>query len=84
VKFTVITANNNNNNNKIGGIYRQEGRPTNTGCQNTPTKHQFSSVTDRQMPEDRSTERNKKNEGQRNGENKRKMAREEDAWTIVT
>jgi len=23
---------------KIGGIYRQEGRPTNTGCQNTPTQ----------------------------------------------
>ena len=25
-----------------------------------------------------------KNEGQHSGENKRKMAREEDAWTIVT
>jgi len=35
------------------------------------------------MPEDRSTERNKKNEGQHSGENKRKMAREEDAWTIA-
>jgi len=33
------------------------------------------------MPDDRSTERNKKNEGQHSGENKRKMAREEDAWT---
>ena len=32
----------------------------------------------------RSTERNKKNEGQHSGENKRKMAREEDAWTIAT
>ena len=31
-----------------------------------------------------STERNKKNEGQHSGENKRKMAREEDAWTIAT
>jgi len=31
---------------KIGGICRQEGRPTNTGCQNTPTQHQPSSVTD--------------------------------------
>jgi len=26
---------------------------------------------------------NKKNEGQHSGENKRKMAREEDAWTIA-
>ena len=33
---------------------------------------------------DRSTERNKKNEGQHSGENKRKMAQEEDAWTIAT
>jgi len=24
---------------KIGGICRQKGRPTNTGCQNTPTQH---------------------------------------------
>jgi len=31
---------------KIGGICRQEGRHTNTGCQNTPTQHQLSSVTD--------------------------------------
>ena len=37
-----------------------------------------------QTPEDRSTERNKKNEGQHSGENKRKMAREEDAWTTAT
>jgi hypothetical protein len=36
------------------------------------------------MPQDRSTERNKKNEGQHNGENKRKMAREEDAWAVAT
>jgi len=36
------------------------------------------------MPEDRSTERNKKNEGEHSGENKIKMAREEDAWTIAT
>ena len=69
---------------KDGGLCRQEGRPTNTGCQNTPTQHRFSSVTDGQMPEDRSTERKKKNEGQHSGENKRKMAREEDAWTIAT
>ena len=31
---------------KTDGIYRQEGRPTNTGCQNTPTQHRPSSVTD--------------------------------------
>jgi len=31
---------------KIGGICRQEGRPTNTGCQNTPTQNRLSSVTD--------------------------------------
>ena len=31
----------------------------------------------------RKTETNK-NEGQHSGENKRKMAREEDAWTIAT
>ena len=31
---------------KIGGIYRTEGRPTNTGCQHTPTQHRLSSVTD--------------------------------------
>ena len=36
------------------------------------------------MPQDRSTERNKKNGGQHSEENKRKMAREEDAWTIAT
>jgi len=30
------------------------------------------------MPEDRSTERNEKNEGQHSGENKRKIA-----WTIA-
>ena len=33
-------------NDKIGGICRQEGRPTNTGCQNTPTQHRLSSFTD--------------------------------------
>ena len=37
-----------------------------------------------QMPEDRSTERNEKSKGQYSGENKRKMARKEDAWTIAT
>ena len=31
---------------KTGGICRQEGRPINTGCQNTPTQHRLSSVTD--------------------------------------
>jgi hypothetical protein len=31
---------------KTGGICRQEGRPTNTGCQNTPTQHRLSNVTD--------------------------------------
>jgi hypothetical protein len=36
------------------------------------------------MPQDRRTERNKKYEGQHSGENKRKMAREEDAWTFAT
>jgi hypothetical protein len=35
------------------------------------------------MPKDRSTVRNEKNEGQHSGENKRKMAREEDAWAIA-
>jgi hypothetical protein len=35
------------------------------------------------MPQNRNTERNKKNEGQQNGENKLKMAREEDAWAIA-
>ena len=33
------------------------------------------------MPQGRSTERNKNN-GQHSGENKRKMAREEDAWQL--
>ena len=42
-----------------------------TDCQNTPTQHRLSSVTDSCMPEDRSTERNKKNEGQHSGENER-------------
>ena len=69
---------------KTGGVCRQGGRPTNTGRQNTPTQHPLCSVTDSQMPQDRSIERNKKNEGQLGGENKRKMAREEDAWTIAT
>jgi hypothetical protein len=31
---------------KPGGIYRQEGRPTNTDCQKTPTQHQLSNVAD--------------------------------------
>ena len=31
---------------KIDGICRQEGRPTITGSQNTPTQHRISSVTD--------------------------------------
>jgi len=66
------------------GICRKEGRPTNTGCQNTPIQHQLSSVADSWTPQDRCTERNKKNEGQHSGENKRKMTREEDAWTIAT
>jgi hypothetical protein len=35
------------------------------------------------MPEDKSTERNEKNEGEHSGENKRKMARQEDAWTMA-
>jgi hypothetical protein len=33
------------------------------------------------MPQDRSTDRSKKYEGQHSGENKIKMARAEDAWT---
>jgi hypothetical protein len=36
------------------------------------------------MPQERSTVRNKKNEGQHSRENNRKMGREEDAWTIAT
>jgi hypothetical protein len=36
------------------------------------------------MPHDGCTERKKKNDGQHRGENKRKMSREEDAWTIAT
>jgi len=36
------------------------------------------------MSQDRSTERKKKNHGHHSGENKRKMAREEDAWTVAT
>jgi len=36
------------------------------------------------MSEDRSTERNEKSKDQYRGENKRKMARQEDAWTIAT
>jgi hypothetical protein len=36
------------------------------------------------MHQDRSTERNKITEGQYSGENKGKMAREEDAWTMAT
>ena len=35
------------------------------------------------MPEDRSTERNEKNEGKLSRENKRQIARQEDAWTIA-
>jgi len=36
------------------------------------------------MPQERSIERNKKKEGQHNGENKRKRAREENALAIAT
>jgi hypothetical protein len=35
------------------------------------------------MLQDRSTERNKKNETQQSGENEKKMAQQEDAWTIA-
>jgi hypothetical protein len=35
------------------------------------------------MPQNRSTERDKKNEEQHNGENKKKMAWEEDTWTMA-
>ena len=35
------------------------------------------------MPQDRRKGRNKKNKGKHSGENKRKMANEEDAWTIA-
>jgi len=56
---------------RIAGIYRQEGRPTNTGCQNTPTQQYY-----RQLDGSRQKYREKKkNEGEQNGENKRKMAR---------
>jgi len=63
---------------ETGGICRQEGRSTNTGCQNARTQHPLSSVTDRRR------ERNKTNKGQHSRENKRKMGMEEDAWTIAT
>ena len=49
---------------KIGGLCRQERRTTNTDCQNTPKQFRFSIVRDGWMPEDRNTERNKKNEGE--------------------
>ena len=62
---------------------RQAGR-TNTGFQNTPTRHRLSSVTDSWTPQNRCKERNKKNKGQHNGENKINMAREVNAWTIAT
>ena len=68
---------------KTDGIGRQEGRPTNTGSQNTPTQHRLNSVTDSQMPQGRSTDRNK-NKGEPSGEKKRKIVREEDTWTIAT
>ena len=38
--------------------------------------------TDSQMPQGRSTERNK-NKGEHSGKNKRKKPQEEDAWTIA-
>ena len=45
--------------------------------------HQHNTVTDSWMPQGTSTGRNK-HKGEHSGENKRKMAREEDAWTITT
>ena len=54
-----------------GGICRQKRRSTNKYCQNAPTT------------QDRSTETNKANKGQNSRDNKRKMAREKDTWTIV-
>jgi len=36
------------------------------------------------MPEEIITERNEENKEKYSGENKRKMARQEDAWTIAT
>jgi len=66
---------------KTGGICRQEGRPTNTGCQNT-TQH--NTTPTQQCLRTEVQKETKKNAGQQSGENKRKMSREEDAWTIAT
>ena len=63
---------------------RQKGRSTNADCRNATNKHQLSNVTDSQMLQDRSTERNKTNKEQDNRENRIKMAREEGAWTTAT
>jgi len=53
------------------GFSGQKGRSTNKYCQNAPT------------PQDRSTERNKTNKGQHSRDNKRKMVREKNTWTIA-
>ena len=65
-----------------GGICRKQRRSTNTNCQNAPTLHQLSHVTDSQMPQERITEGNKTNEGQYGKEDIRKMDWEKDTWTI--
>jgi hypothetical protein len=69
---------------KIGDICRGKGRYTTTDCQKAPTQHQLSSVTDSQMPQDRSTDRNKTNKGEHRRENKKKIVRKEDVWTVAT
>ena len=65
------------------GIYRQIGRSTDTGCHSAPTSINSAVIqTARRLKT--CTERNKTNKGQHSRENKRKVAREEDAWTIAT
>jgi len=69
---------------KISGIFRQQGRPTDTDCQNSQTQHQLSSVTDSWTLQNRNAEHNKTNKGLQTSEDERKMAYEEDASTIPT
>jgi len=66
---------------KTGGNCRQKGRTTITDSQNAPT-HQLNYFTDSWTPQGRITMRNKTNKRHHSKEDKRKLRKEEDAWTI--
>ena len=68
---------------KTGAMCRQEGRSTNTDCQNA--QHIINSaVLQTEVQKGTRQLKESTNKGQHSRKNKRKMVREADAWTITT